>query len=377
MQYAAPVFSELSEMSAARLSSPADRHRCPRRAPDPLRRGPDWPPVSPIPSLFQPVSGPTRPKVCAHFAVRALVEPERRAHRRGLLHPVDFLEPYLAPVPARTSGRRPPSRVRSRLTEIANGAVLLRPPTSASSNVTGGRPAPAAPRRTAWSADRDDLTGAFRTADVFAAPARESRSHFPGPTKLCAVVACSPAAASACSARWRLCARRCRDATSPLPTTAQRRRVIRRACSPPHELPFPGGLHANRRDTPCSPAGAPRTCADDHSQLRPSAPSTSARRSKHKGQLDTPPRIALSSIEGPCRRIERIARPELNARNGGVASTRGPARRPRPVPGCSSRPTVGFAQNATWRLPRPASPTCRPPGHARPATILPPRPAAT
>jgi hypothetical protein len=114
-------------------------------------------------------------KVCAHVAVRTLVEPDGEHSVDVYGYHVEFLDRS-----ERRSGRTRmvagTVRVRSQLTEIAT-ALCFAGLHLGEQHVTGGVRPPPAPG--AWTGIVDELTGAFRTADVFAAQ-RAIASHFPG-----------------------------------------------------------------------------------------------------------------------------------------------------------------------------------------------------
>ncbi|HEX8114229.1 MAG TPA: DUF3536 domain-containing protein, partial [Kofleriaceae bacterium] len=114
-------------------------------------------------------------KVCAHVAVQALVEPEGQHSVDVYGHHVDFLDR----IERRSGHTRMVAgtvRVRSRLTEIAT-SLCFAGLHLGEQHVTGGVRPP--PPQGAWAAIVEELTGAFRTADVFAAQRAIAR-HFPG-----------------------------------------------------------------------------------------------------------------------------------------------------------------------------------------------------
>ncbi len=114
-------------------------------------------------------------KVCAHVAVLALVEPDSPHHLDVFGYHVDFIDRI-----ERRSGRvrmvAGTVRVRSQLTEAAT-VVCFAGLHLGEQHVTGGVRSP--PEAKAWSAILDELTGALKTADVFAAQ-RVIDHHFPG-----------------------------------------------------------------------------------------------------------------------------------------------------------------------------------------------------
>jgi hypothetical protein len=113
-------------------------------------------------------------QVCAHVAVRTLVEPEVAASTNGFGYHVELLDRA-----ERRSGRARMVvgriHVRSQLTE-ATTARCFAGLHLGEQHVTGGLVRPPDPAR--WAAIADDLTGALRTADVFAAQ-RAIERHFP------------------------------------------------------------------------------------------------------------------------------------------------------------------------------------------------------
>ena len=118
-------------------------------------------------------------KVAAHVAVQTLVEPDVAASFEVYGYHVDFLDRV-----ERRFGRSRlvagTVRVRSRLTEttttLAFAGLHL-----GEQHVTGGVRPP--PDERTWGTVLDELTAAFKTADVFAAQ-RVIDRHFPGDAKL-------------------------------------------------------------------------------------------------------------------------------------------------------------------------------------------------
>ncbi|MBL9017073.1 MAG: DUF3536 domain-containing protein [Myxococcales bacterium] len=113
--------------------------------------------------------------ICAHVAVHTLVEPEAAKSVDVFGYHVDFLDRI-----ERRSGRARmvagTVRVRSQLTEAAT-ALCFAGLHLGEQHVTGGIRAPMA--ENVWGVVLDELTGAFKTADVFAAQ-RLIERHFPG-----------------------------------------------------------------------------------------------------------------------------------------------------------------------------------------------------
>ncbi|MBL0220908.1 MAG: DUF3536 domain-containing protein [Myxococcales bacterium] len=114
-------------------------------------------------------------KVCAHVAVHTLVEHDAEKSVDVYGYHVDFIDRI-----ERRSGRARmvagTVRVRSRLTEAAT-SLCFAGLHLGEQHVTGGVRAPMEER--AWARVIDELTGAFKTADVFAAQ-RVIDHHFPG-----------------------------------------------------------------------------------------------------------------------------------------------------------------------------------------------------
>ena len=272
-------------------------------------------------------------KVCAHVAVRALVEPDGEHSVDVYGHHVDFLDRI-----ERRSGHTRlvagTVRVRSRLTEIAT-SLCFAGLHLGEQHVTGGvRPPPA---RHAWAEVVDELTGAFRTADVFAAQ-RAIASHFPGhelslssllpgsrERVLGAVLADALAAAETDLAA-------AYDRSAPL---------IRWLVA--HELPVPEVLHAIAETT--LRRRVLRCLRDEHTsfaQLREHIiEAVDARVS-----IDTP-EIALAASDGLRRLIERVAAPD-GTLDGAALDTI--ARAAEAASRMRSGVDLWFAQNATWRL---------------------------
>ncbi|HEX7835893.1 MAG TPA: DUF3536 domain-containing protein, partial [Kofleriaceae bacterium] len=272
-------------------------------------------------------------KVCAHVAVHALIEPEAVRSVDVYGYHVDFLDRI-----ERRSGRTRMVagivRVRSQLTEVAT-SLCFAGLHLGEQHVTGGvRPPPA---RDAWASIVDELTGAFRTADVFAAQ-RAIGHHFPGhelslssllpgsrERVLGAVLGEAIGAAEAeLAAAY--------DRHAPL---------IRWLVA--HDLPVPEVLHA------IAEATLRRRVLGN---LRADQPSFAELRNHvlealdAKVSLDTP-EIALAASEGLRRLIERVVAPDgtLDA-----AALEASARAAEVGSRMRSAVDLWFAQNATWRL---------------------------
>jgi hypothetical protein len=271
-------------------------------------------------------------KVCAHVAVHALVEPNGDSvDVYG--HHVDFLDR----IERRSGHTRMVAgtvRVRSRLTEIAT-SLCFAGLHLGEQHVTGGVLPPPPPA--AWTAIVDELTGAFRTADVFAAQRAIAR-HFPGhelslssllpgsrERVLGAVLADSLGAAETDLAA-------AYDRSAPL---------IRWLVG--HELPVPEVLHAIAETT--LRRRVLRCLRDPHA--------TFAQLREHiieavdaQVSLDTP-EIALAASDGLRRLIERVAGPD-GSLDGAALDTI--ARAAEAASRMRSGVDLWFAQNATWRL---------------------------
>jgi hypothetical protein len=271
-------------------------------------------------------------KVCAHVAVQALVEPDGDSvDVYG--HHVDFVDR----IERRSGHTRMVAgtvRVRSRLTEIAT-SLCFAGLHLGEQHVTGGVRPP--PPQGAWVEIVDQLTGAFRTADVFAAQRAIAR-HFPGhelslssllpgsrERVLGAVLADALGAAETDLAA-------AYDRAAPL---------IRWLVA--HELPVPEVLHAiaettlRRRVLRCL-----RAPDATFGQLREHIiEAIDARVS-----LDTP-EIALAASDGLRRLIDRVAAPD-GTLDGGALDTI--ARAAEAASRMRSGVDLWFAQNATWRL---------------------------
>jgi Domain of unknown function (DUF3536)/Glycosyl hydrolase family 57 len=272
-------------------------------------------------------------KVCAHVAVQALVEPGGEHSVDVYGHHVDFLD-HVERRSGHTRMVAGTVRVRSRLTEIAT-SLCFAGLHLGEQHVTGGVRPP--PPRDAWAAIVDELTGAFRTADVFAAQRAIAR-HFPGhelslssllpgsrERVLGAVLADALAAAETDLAA-------AYDRSAPL---------IRWLVA--HELPVPEVLHAiaettlRRRVLRCL-----RDPNASFAQLREHIIEALDTRVS----LDTP-EIALAASEGLRRLIDRVAAPD-GTLDGAALDTI--ARAAEAASRMRSGVDLWFAQNATWRL---------------------------
>jgi hypothetical protein len=272
-------------------------------------------------------------KVCAHVAVRALVEPDGEHSVDVYGHHVDFLDR----IERRSGHTRMVAgtvRVRSRLTEIAT-SLCFAGLHLGEQHVTGGVRPP--PPRDAWAAIVDELTGAFRTADVFAAQ-RAIASHFPGhELSLAALLPGS---------RERVLGAVLGDALAAAETDLS---AAYDRCAPlirwlvAHELPVPDVLHSTAEAT--LRRRVLRCLRDEHAsfaQLREHIiEALDARVS-----LDTP-EIALAASDGLRRLIQRAAGPDGTL---DVAALDTIARAAEAASRMRSGVDLWFAQNATWRL---------------------------
>ena len=272
-------------------------------------------------------------KVCAHVAVRTLVEPEAAPSVDVYGYHVEFLDRI-----ERRSGRTRmvagTVRVRSQLTEIAT-SLCFAGLHLGEQHVTGGVRPP--PSRDEWASIVGELTGAFRTADVFAAQ-RAIALHFPGhelslssllpgsrERVLGAVLGEAIDAAEAeLSASY--------DRHAPL---------IRWLVG--HDLPVPEVLRA------IAEATLRRRVLGNLRADQPSLPKLRehiVEAVDAKVSLDTP-EIALAASEGLRRLIERVAGPDGTL---DVAALETIARAAEVAARMRSEVDLWFAQNATWRL---------------------------
>jgi len=272
-------------------------------------------------------------KICAHVAVHTLVEPDAVGSLDVYGYHVDFVDRI-----ERRSGRTRMTagivRVRSQLTEIAT-ALCFAGLHLGEQHVTGGvRPPPPAAE---WARIVDELTGSFRTADVFAAHRAIDR-HFPGgelslssllpdsrERVLGAVLGEALAAAEAALAA-------AYDQHVPL---------IRWLVA--HELPVPEVLHA------IAEATLRRRVLGNLRATQPSFPELrdhTREAADVKVSLDTP-EIALAASEGLRRLIDQVAAPDGTL---DVAALETIARATEVATRMRSEVDLWFAQNATWRL---------------------------
>ncbi|HET9625449.1 MAG TPA: DUF3536 domain-containing protein [Kofleriaceae bacterium] len=272
-------------------------------------------------------------KVCAHVAVHSLVEPDAARSVDVYGYHVDFLDRT-----ERRSGRARMVagivRVRSQLTEVAT-SLCFAGLHLGEQHVTGGvrPPLPAAE----WAHIVAELTGAFGTADVFAAHRAIDR-HFPGSELslssllpgsrervLGAVLGDAIAAAeSELSAAY--------DQQAPL---------VRWLVA--HDLPVPEVLHAIAEATLRRRVLANLQAPDaSFSQLRDHL----AEAAEVKVSLDTP-EIALAASEGLRRTLDLVAAPDGTLDLAALDSV---ARAAEVATRMRSAVDLWFAQNAAWKL---------------------------
>jgi hypothetical protein len=272
-------------------------------------------------------------KVCAHVAVCSLVEPDAARSVDVYGYHVDFVERI-----ERRSGRARMVagivRVRSQLTELAT-SLCFAGLHLGEQHVTGGvRPPMAA---AAWAHVVDDLTGAFATADVFAAHRAIDR-HFPGSElSLAALLPGSRERVlggvlgeAITAAEGELAA--AYDQHAPL---------IRWLVA--HELPVPEVLRSIAEATLRRRVlGNLRAAEPSFAQLRDHM----AEATEVKVSLDTP-EIALAASEGLRRLIDRVAASDGTL---DVAVLESVARGAEVAARMRSAVDLWFAQNATWKL---------------------------
>jgi hypothetical protein len=272
-------------------------------------------------------------KVCAHVAVHMLVEPDAVNSLDVYGYHVDFVDRV-----ERRSGRTRLVagivRVQSRLTEIAT-SLCFAGLHLGEQHVAGGVRPP--PEREEWTSIVGELTGAFKTADVFAAHRAIDR-HFPGGELslaallpgsrehvLGAVLADAIVAGEAeLGAAY--------DQHAPL---------IRWLVA--HDLPVPEVLHVIAEATLRRRVlGNLRAKPANFPQLRDHVREAV----EVEVSLDTP-EIALAASEGLHRLIDRVVGPDgvLD-----VAALETVARAAEVAIRMRSAVDLWFAQNATWRL---------------------------
>ncbi|HEY0193974.1 MAG TPA: DUF3536 domain-containing protein [Kofleriaceae bacterium] len=272
-------------------------------------------------------------KVCAHVAVLALIEPEAPPILDVYGYQVEFLDRV-----ERRSGRARMVagvvRIRSQLTELAT-SLCFAGLHLGEQHVTGGvrPPRPAGE----WAAIVDELTGAFTTADVFAAH-RALERHFPGhELSLSALLPGS---------RERVLDAVLGDAITAAEDELagsydQQAPLIRWLVA--HNLPVPEVLHA------IAEATLRRRVLANLRAAEPSFPQLRdhiTEAAEVQVSLDTPD-IALAASEGLQRLIDRVAGADGTLDAAALDTV---ARGAEVATGVSSAVDLWFAQNATWRL---------------------------
>lgn len=272
-------------------------------------------------------------KVCAHVAVNALVDAVDEHSVDVYGYHVDFLDRI-----ERRSGRTRMLagivRVRSQLTEITS-SLCFAGLHLGEQHVTGGvRPPP--PRDT-WVGIVEQLTGAFRTADVFAAQ-RAIASHFPGhELSLSSLLIGSRERVLGAVLGDALAA-----AEGDLAAAYDRHAPLVRWLVA-HDMPVPEVLHSIAEATLRRRVlGHLRDEHASFAQLRDHI----IEALDAKVSLDTP-EIALAASEGLRRLIERVAAPDGTL---DVAALETIVRAAEVATRMRSAVDLWFAQNATWRL---------------------------
>ena len=271
-------------------------------------------------------------KVCAHVAVHTLVEPDPDHDVAVHAYQVELVDRI-----ERKSGRTrmvaAGVRVKSALTE-ATTSLCFAGLYLGEQHVTGGvRPPPDAAE---WTAIVDELLGALKTADVFAAQRAIDR-HFPGAQL--SLGALLP------GSRERVIEAVLGDALRSAEEQLggaydQHVPLVRWLVA--HELPVPEVLHAIAEGTLRRRVLANLNA--EHASF-PELRNQLAEAAEVKVSLDTP-EIALAASEGLRRLIDRIANDgELDP---GALDTL--ARAAEVAARMKSAVDLWFAQNATWRL---------------------------
>jgi hypothetical protein len=272
-------------------------------------------------------------KVCAHVAVRALVEPAPAASVDVYGYHVDFVE-RLERRSGRTRMLAGVVRVRSRLTEVAT-ALCFAGLHLGEQHVTGGVREP--PSRDDWAAIVGELTESFKSADVFAAQ-RTIDHHFPG-SEL-SLTSLLPGSRE--RVLGALLGEAIAAAEAELGDAYDQSAPLMRWLVA-HHLPVPDVLHAIAEATLRR-----RVLAN----LRASEPSFPQAREyiiealEVEVSLDTP-EIALATSEGLRGLIDRVAAPDGTL---DVAALETVARGAEVAARMRSSVDLWFAQNATWRL---------------------------
>jgi hypothetical protein len=273
------------------------------------------------------------PKVCAHVAVHALIEPDASHSVDVYGYHVDFLDRI-----ERRSGRTRLVagivRVRSQLTEVAT-SLCFAGLHLGEQHVTGGVRPP--PSRDAWASIVEELTGAFRTADVFAAQ-RAIAAHFPGNE----LSLSSLLPGSRERVLGAVLAEAIDKAEAELAASYDRQVPLIRWLVA-HDLPVPEVLHAIAEATLRRRVLA--NLRADHASF-PQLLEQMIEAVDTKVSLDTP-EIALAASEGLRRLIEHVVGPD-GTLDGAALETI--ARATEVATRMRSAVDLWFAQNATWRL---------------------------
>jgi hypothetical protein len=272
-------------------------------------------------------------KVCAHVAVHTLVEPDAAKSVDVYGYHVDFLDRFERRF-GRTRLVAGTVRVRSQLTEeqtsLCFAGIHL-----GEQHVTGGVRPPFTELE--WTRVLDELTQAFKTADVFAAQ-RVIDRHFPaGSLSLSSLLSGSRERVLA-----RVLAEAIGQAEEELAVVYDEQAPLIRWLVA-HELPVPPVLHSTAEATLRRRVlGNLKSFDASFPQLRDQL----IEANEVKVTLDTP-EIALAASDGLRRLIDRVARPdgeldtkalEIVARAAEIATR------------MKSNVDLWFAQNTTWRL---------------------------
>jgi hypothetical protein len=272
-------------------------------------------------------------KVCAHVAVHALVEADPAASVDVYGYHVDFLERIERRF-GRTRMLAGIVRVRSQLTEVAT-SLSFAGLHLGEQHVTGGVRPP--PSREEWARIVGELTGSFKSADVFAAQ-RTLEQHFPGSElSLSSLLPGS---------RERLLGAVLGDAIEAAEASLggaydQHVPLIRWLVA--HDLPVPEVLHS------IAEATLRRRVLNNLRARNASFPQLREHLIEAlevQVNLDTP-EIALAASEGLRGIIDRVAAPDGTL---DVAALETVARAAEVAIRMRSAVDLWFAQNATWRL---------------------------
>jgi hypothetical protein len=272
-------------------------------------------------------------KICAHVAVQALVEPDAVETVDLYGYRIDFLERV-----ERRSGRTRivagRVRIRSQLTEVTS-ELCFAGLHLGEQHVTGGVRPPPSPE--AWDRIVDELTEAFKTADVFAAQRAIDR-HFPGgELSLSSLLPGS---------RERLLGAVLGDAIAAADDdlgSAYDRNIPLIRWLAAHDLPIPQALASIAEVTLRRRVLANLRAANaSFPKLRDQI----VEAIEVRVDLDTP-EIALAASEGLRRLIDQVAGPDGAL---DLAALETVARAAEIASRMRSSVDLWFAQNATWRL---------------------------